>query len=246
LEKKAELLGQIQKDETEKKGTLKTKRDVLEQNVTQRIEGLEKAAKPIEQIQRDEIKKTVALDTTVEFPEHVRRNDIKKSGALEKMAELLQRDVTKKSEGLEKAAERIGQGKEDWIIIPTALVDSPILEGVSMEKLSGGVCHIAKSAAPGQGGNCIIEGHNLGEFGWWRTQGPFNMLEIMEKGIHIYIFHKGKKYIYKVKEKIYTDVNDPKLYDFSPGERLTLITCTSTLDITVYTNKRTVIVAYPE
>ena len=50
------------------------------------------------------------------------------------------------------------------------------------------------------------------------------LLEVMEKGIHIYIFYKGKKYIYKVKEKIYTDVNDPKLYDFSPGEQLTLIT----------------------
>jgi len=72
------------------------------------------------------------------------------------------------------------------------------------------------------------------------------MLEVLEKGILIYIFHKGKKYIYKVQEKIYTDVNDQKLYDFSPGERLALITCTSSWDITVYTNKRTVIVAYPQ
>ena len=72
------------------------------------------------------------------------------------------------------------------------------------------------------------------------------MLEVLEKGILIYIFHKGKKYIYKVQEKIYTDVNDPKLYDFSTGERSTLITCTSAWDITVYTKRRTVIVAYPQ
>jgi sortase (surface protein transpeptidase) len=72
------------------------------------------------------------------------------------------------------------------------------------------------------------------------------MLEVLEKGILIYIFHKGKKYIYKVQEKIYTDVDDPKLYDFSPGERLTLITCTSAWNMTFYTKIRTVIVAYPQ
>ena len=27
-------------------------------------------------------------------------------------------------------------------------------------------------------------------------------------------------YLYKVKEKNYKDMNDPKLYDFSPGEQL--------------------------
>jgi sortase (surface protein transpeptidase) len=70
--------------------------------------------------------------------------------------------------------------------------------------------------------NYIIEGHNLGEFGWWRPYRPFNMLEVLEKGILIYIFHKGKKYIYKMQEEVYTDVNDPKVYDFSPGERYRL------------------------
>jgi sortase (surface protein transpeptidase) len=100
---------------------------------------------------------------------------------------------------------------------------------------------------PGKGGNCILEGHNIGEFGWWRPQGPFNMLEIMEKGIRIYIFYKGKKYVYKVKEKTSMDVNEPKLYDFSPGERLTLITFAASWDPTIDTHKRTVITtAYPE
>jgi len=115
-----------------------------------------------------------------------------------------------------------------------------------MEKLSEGVCHVSKSAVPGKGGNCILEGHNIGEFGWWRTQGPFNMLEIMDQGIRIYVFYKGKKYVYKVKEKTSMDVNDPKLYDFSSGERLTLITCAASWDPTIYTNRRIVIVAYPE
>ena len=138
-------------------------------------------------------------------------------------------------------------GWKNWLIFPNAVVDAPILEGVDEDKLSEGVCHIPESAAPGEGGNCIIIGHNLGDF-FERSgpQGPFNMLEGTEKGQLIHIFYKGKKYIYKVKEKTYKDVNDPTLYDFSPGERLTLITCAGTLDPTIYTNTRVVITAYPQ
>jgi len=132
------------------------------------------------------------------------------------------------------------------MIIPTVLVDAEILDGVTDKNLSLGVCRVSKSAKPGQGGNCIIEGHNLGDFKWWRSQGPFNMLEVLEKGVSIYVFHKGKKYTYKVKEITFKDENDPKLHDFAPGERLTLITCVSTWSPTIDTDKRLVIVAYPE
>ena len=152
---------------------------------------------------------------------------------------------TSKIDALENKV-KLGQVQGNRIIIPTALVDVPILEGVSVGQLSRGVCHISQSSAPGQGGNCIIEGHNLAEFGWWRPQSFFSMLEILDKGTPIYIFYNGKKYVYKVKEKTYKSVNDPKLYDITPGERLTLITCVSTWSPTIYTNKRTVIVAHPK
>jgi LPXTG-site transpeptidase (sortase) family protein len=151
---------------------------------------------------------------------------------------------TSKIEALENKV-KLGQVQGNRIIIPTALVDVPILEGVSMGQLSRGVCHISQSPAPGEGGNCIIEGHNLAEFGWWRPQSFFSMLEILDKGTPIYIFYNGKKYVYKVKEKTYKNVNDPKLYDFTPGDRLTLITCVSTWSPTIYTNRRTVILADP-
>jgi LPXTG-site transpeptidase (sortase) family protein len=185
---------------------------------------------------------------------------LEKKAQLYEMFERVRRDVTKKTmkiqnrgweeeeeaAALEKRAEIPRQVQKDWMIIPTALVDAEILEGISEKKLSLGVCHLSQSSTPGQGGNCIIEGHNLGAFSWWRPQGPFNMLEVMEKGVNIYVFYKGKKYTYKVKEKHYRDANDPKLYDFTPGERLTLITCTSSWDPTIYTNRRSVIIAYPE
>lgn len=140
---------------------------------------------------------------------------------------------------------KLGHVQGNRIIIPAALVDAPILEGVSTVQLSQGVCRITESAQPGEGGNCIIEGHNLAEFGWWKQQSFFSMLEILDKGTPIYIFYGGKKYVYKVAEKNYKDVDDPKLYDLAPGERLTLITCVSTWSPTIYTNRRTVILARP-
>jgi len=152
---------------------------------------------------------------------------------------------TSKSEALENKV-KLGQVQGNRIIIPSALVDAPILEGVSQGQLSRGVCHVTQSLSPGEGGNCIIEGHNLAEFGWWKPQSFFSMLEVLENGTPIYIFYNGKRYIYKVKEKTYKNIEDKALYDLSTGERLTLITCVSTWSPTIYTNRRTVIVAYPE
>jgi LPXTG-site transpeptidase (sortase) family protein len=152
--------------------------------------------------------------------------------------------LTSKIEALENKA-KYGQVQENRIIVPTALVDAPILEGVSMGQLSRGVCRISQSAPPGEDGNCIIEGHNLAEFGWWKQQSFFSMLEILDKGTPVYIFYNGERYVYQVTEKTYKSVNDPKLYDITPGERLTLITCVSTWSPTIYTNRRTVIVAHP-
>ena len=245
LEKKAELLGQVQEDEITKSKESEKIVGVLEKDAPKN-EALEKATEDIEQAQRDVLKESGAVDTTTERPEPIRKVEIKNKGIVDQFMEIRLREVNKKTERLEKTAEGIAQSKENRIIIPTALVDAPILEGIDMEKLSEGVCHVSKSSAPGKGGNCILEGHNIGEFGWWRTQGPFNMLEIIEKGIRIYVFYKGKKYVYKVKEKTSMNVNDPKLYDFTPGERLTLITCAASWNPTIYTNRRTVIVAYPQ
>jgi LPXTG-site transpeptidase (sortase) family protein len=149
-----------------------------------------------------------------------------------------------KVEALEKKVAS-GQIQGNRIIIPSALVDAPIIEGANKSNLSRGACHIANSPSPGEGGNCIIEGHNLAEFGWWRPQSFFSLLEIVGKEVPVYVFYNGRKYVYKVKDKTYREISDPKLYEFSPGERLTLITCISTWSPTIYTNRRTVITANP-
>jgi LPXTG-site transpeptidase (sortase) family protein len=245
LEKKAELLGQAEGDVKEEIEEVANIEKAPLRDVPKESQVSEKSGRHIEQAEDNVIKNSGVVETMAEVPKRSDKGTSNKNGIVEELAQRRQQEVTRKVEAMNQRAEKTAKSKENRIIIPTALVDAPILEGIDMEKLSEGVCHIPKSAVPGKGGNCIIEGHNLGEFGWWRPQGPFNMLEILEEGVLIYVFYNGKKHVYKVKEKIYTDVNDPKLYNFSPGERLTLITCTSTLDITVYTDKRTVIIAYP-
>jgi LPXTG-site transpeptidase (sortase) family protein len=245
LEKKAELLGQVQEDNKKERKEPEKMAEVLQKDASKN-EVLEETAAHSEQPQSSVAKESKAVAPTAEGPKPIRKVEKNNKGLVEQFLETRQREVMRKTEGLEKAGEGIAQSPKNRIIIPTALVDAPILEGIDREKLSEGVCHFSKSAVPGKGCNCILEGHNIGEFGWWRPQGPFNMLEILDQGIRIYVFYKGKKYVYKVKEKTSMDVNDPKLYDFSRGERLTLITCAASLDPTIYTNRRTVIVAYPE
>lgn len=149
-----------------------------------------------------------------------------------------------KIEALEKKVET-GQVQGNRIIIPSVLIDAPILDGITDRNLSKGVCRFSDSPAPGNNGNFIIEGHNLAEFGLFSPQNFFSLLELAGEGAPIYVFYQGRKYSYKVKKKVYRNVGDLELYDMTPGERLTLITCVSTWSPTVYTNRRTVVIAYP-
>jgi LPXTG-site transpeptidase (sortase) family protein len=259
-EKKGEVPIEIRSDETKERKVLeeisgppeKVQGDEIKKNVT-----VDTTAEIPEGVQRNTTKTGGVLEQIVEL---MQKDVTKKSEALERRAALFERvrrDAIKstmknqnRSETTEKSlaniAEIPGQFKGNWMIIPTALVDAEILDGVNTENLSLGVCRVSKSAKPGQRGNCIIEGHNLGDYKWWRPQGPFNMIEVLEKGVNIYIFYKGNKYTYQVREKHYKDAYDPNLYDFTPGERLTLITCTSTWNPSINSDKRTVIVAYPQ
>lgn len=243
LEKKAKMLEDyvVKKNETleKKKGTI----TYLHKDETRKNETPNEYTEVHEQVQTNVIEVKEPIETKIEPPKQVQKEGINK--LIQQISEIYQKDAMKKTEALQKKAEGIGQDKKNWIIIPTALVDAPILEGIDYEKLSEGVCHIPESAVPGKGGNCILEGHNIGEFGWWRAGGPFNMLEILEQGIKIYVFYNGKKYVYKVKEKVTMDVDDPRLYNYTKGERLTLITCAASWNPNIYTNKRTVIIAYP-
>lgn len=115
---------------------------------------------------------------------------------------------------------------------------------MSKETLSLGVCFDKDSARPGEDNNVVIQGHNLGEFGLFKPRGYFSLLELLRKEDKVYLFYKGKRYVYEVTEKNYLDKSNPRIYE-KRKEKLTLVTCVSTFSLDIYTNRRTVITAKP-
>jgi len=132
----AEVPEGVQGNATKKGGVLQQKAEVMQKDVTKKSESADKLPTLFERVRREAIKNTMENQSRSETTEKT----------------------------LEKNAEIHGQVQKDWMIIPTALVDTEILDGVNTENLSLGVCRVSRSAKPGQKGNCIIEGHNLGDF----------------------------------------------------------------------------------
>jgi LPXTG-site transpeptidase (sortase) family protein len=145
---------------------------------------------------------------------------------------------------LEQKAEA-GQVPGDWIIIPGVLVDAPIREGFTEQNLAAGIAHLSDTAKPGEGGNVVLEGHNLAEVGLIKANNLFSLLELAGPGTRVYVFYGGKKYVYEVDRKTYKDVTDPDIYGEEAGERLTMVTCVSTWSPTIYTQRRAVVTALP-
>lgn len=146
---------------------------------------------------------------------------------------------------LERKAEA-GAVTGDWIIIPSVLVDAPILEGLSERNLADGIAHLSDTPKPGEGGKVVLEGHNLADLGLVKPNNLFSLLELVGRGARVYVFSGGERHVYMVSRKEYKDVGDPDLYreagDVS-GERLVLITCVSTWSPSIHSRRRTVVVA---
>jgi LPXTG-site transpeptidase (sortase) family protein len=132
----------------------------------------------------------------------------------------------------------------NWIIIPSALVDAPVVDGTTDRDLARAIVHIPGSGTPGSGRNTELEGHNLAELGAARPNELFSLLETVREGAAVYLFWNGKRYVYRVREKARRDVG-PGLFGSPEGERLTLVTCVSTWALSISTTRRTVVTALP-
>jgi LPXTG-site transpeptidase (sortase) family protein len=145
---------------------------------------------------------------------------------------------------LEKKAEQKSVGG-NYIIIPSVLVDAPILEGMNPKQLSKGIVRVQNTPPPGGKGNFILEGHNLAEVGLIKPNNLFSLLEVIGNGSRVYIYWQNKRYVYEVTDKTVKDVRDGSIYKQANNERLTLVTCVSTWSTTIYTNNRTIVVCRP-
>lgn len=120
--------------------------------------------------------------------------------------------------------------------------DFDALEKDMQEALKDGVVHYPGTSYPNQKGNVVITGHSS-YFPWdpGRFKDVFALLHDMVKGDIIVVYYEQKKYYYEVTEiKVVMPENIDVLKQ-TPGDQLTLITCTP-----IGTNlKRLIVIAKP-
>lgn len=94
--------------------------------------------------------------------------------------------------------------------------------------LQDGVVHYPGTAEPGQFGNAFITGHSS-YYPWdnGRYKDVFAALHDLEVGDEYYIFHKGKKYQYIIRERKVVKPSDVSVLEQDTTKRTsTLMTCT--------------------
>lgn len=101
------------------------------------------------------------------------------------------------------------------------------LEKDMQNSLKDGVVHYPGTALPGQKGNVAITGHSS-YFPWdsGRFKDVFALLHEVQKGDKIVVYYSQEKYIYQVDEIKVVKPNDIDILKQTPGDQLTLITCT--------------------
>lgn len=101
------------------------------------------------------------------------------------------------------------------------------LEKDMQSSLKDGVVHYPGTALPGQNGNIAITGHSS-YFPWdpGRFKDVFALLHEVQKGDKIVVYYSQEKYTYEVDEIKIVKPNNIDILKQTPGDQLTLITCT--------------------
>ena len=116
------------------------------------------------------------------------------------------------------------------------------LEKEMQNALKDGVVHYPGTSLPGQDGNIVITGHSS-YFPWdpGRFKDVFALLHQLVIGDRIVVYHNQDKYLYEVENIKVVLPDDIEVLKQTPGEQLTLVTCTP-----VGTNlKRLIVIARP-
>jgi LPXTG-site transpeptidase (sortase) family protein len=124
---------------------------------------------------------------------------------------------------------------EDFgLVIPKISANSKVIADVDPDNsafyqraLTKGVAHARGTAYPGQDGNIFIFAHSgvdLPEA--LRYNAVFYLLRELEPGDEAFIFYKGQKFRYVVKEKKIVNAEESSYMENNPGRKtLTLMTC---------------------
>jgi sortase A len=125
-------------------------------------------------------------------------------------------------------------GNEPRLIIPKINVDVPVVydvttydEAAIQAGLERGVVHYGNTPVPGQAGNNVIVGHSSNNFfNGGKYKFAFVLLEKLEIGDTFILNYEGKRYIYRVFNKVIVEPTDFSIIQPTPKPSTTLITCT--------------------
>jgi LPXTG-site transpeptidase (sortase) family protein len=119
---------------------------------------------------------------------------------------------------------RIQKPMPNTLIVPSMLLNQPILEGTNMYAvLAKGIWHWPYGSTPDRGGNTILIGHR---FTYTNPRGVFYFLNNVGVGDEIGITWNNKPYIYRVAEIEVVAPSDVHIIMPTSRPTLTLYTCT--------------------
>jgi LPXTG-site transpeptidase (sortase) family protein len=112
------------------------------------------------------------------------------------------------------------------VIIPSMLLDQPVLEGTVQNQykiLGKGIWRWPRSSTPDKGGNTVLIGHR---FTYTNPRGVFYFLNKITIGDDIGVVWNNKSYTYRVVSINQVAPNDTAIENNTSNPELTLFTCT--------------------
>ena len=112
---------------------------------------------------------------------------------------------------------------DNRLVVPSALVNEPILDGPTESTVHKGAWRRPNSATPDRGGNTVIAGHRYS----YRsdTRFVFYNLDKVQVGDSIAVFWQAKKYDYQVREVRIVTPDSIGIEANTENTQLTLYTC---------------------
>jgi LPXTG-site transpeptidase (sortase) family protein len=115
------------------------------------------------------------------------------------------------------------------VIIPSMLLDQPILEGSIAQTyhiLDQGIWRWPNGSTPDKGGNTVLIGHR---FTYTNPKGVFYYLNKVAIGNQVGVFWNHQEYLYEVQKIEQVSPNDTAIEANTSNPELTLFTCTPLL-----------------
>ncbi len=121
---------------------------------------------------------------------------------------------------------KTNQPQPNHIIIPSMLLNQPILEGSIAQQykvLNNGIWRFPHSSTPDKGGNTVLIGHR---FTYTNPRGIFYFLNKVKVNDEIGVWWNNKEYSYKVVTVAEVRPTDTAIEANTTNPELTLFTCT--------------------